>query len=62
MAIENRMDTPVPLQIQSYGGGFGRKRKPSPEKAMEERAFSGESCISIIARRGRKFSEKRLRL
>lgn len=52
MAIENKMDTPVPLQIQSYGG-FGRKRKPSPKKAMEERTFSGESYISITARRGR---------
>ena len=60
MAIENKMDTPVPLQIQSYGG-FGRKRKPSPKKAMEKRTFSGESCISITARRGRTFSEKRLR-
>lgn len=41
MAIENKMDTPLPLQIQSYGG-FGRKRKPSPKKAIKKDILRGE--------------------
>ena len=66
MPIENKMDTPVPLQIQSYGG-FGRKRKPLVEKenhhlGRQWRKGHSQGRAAFQLQLEGEGSEKRLRL